>query len=88
MSPSLAGYGWFDDLALTVGLGLILLGLVVMGVFATLLGSAHFSEFVPGIGVVIIHTSFSTDLRAALIAFGLLVLLLWSVSRTLRTIFR
>ncbi|AXG07157.1 hypothetical protein DU500_12390 [Haloplanus rubicundus] len=79
-------YGWLDDAALTTGLGLVLLGLVVMGVVETLLGSAHFTEHVPGLGVAVVHTSFNPRLRAHVIALGFLVFLAWGRSRVVRTI--
>ncbi|QGX93370.1 hypothetical protein EI982_00570 (plasmid) [Haloplanus rallus] len=86
-TPPHSDYGWLDDAALATGLGLVLLGLVVMGVFETLLGSAHFTERVPGLGVVVVHTSFTPRLRAYVIAFGFLVLLAWGLSRLSRAIF-
>lgn len=86
MSPSRGSYSRFDDATLATGLGLVLVGLVVMGVFETLVGSAHFAEQVPGVGVVVVHASFSVRLRAYLIALGFLVLLAWSVARTSRAI--
>lgn len=87
MSPPNSYYDRLDDAALATGLGLVLLGLVVMGVFETLLGSAHFTERVPGLGVVVVHTSFTPRLRAHVIAFSFLVLLAWGLSRVGRAIF-
>lgn len=86
MSPPYSYYNRLDDAALAIGLGLVLLGLVAMGVFETLIGSAHFTERVPGVGVIIVHTSFTPDLRAYIIALGFLVLLAWGVSRIARAI--
>ncbi|WP_423999156.1 hypothetical protein ACOZ4I_10225 [Haloarcula salina] len=86
MLPPRSAYGWFDDAALATGLGLVLLGLVVMGFFETLAGSAHFTERIPGVGVVIVHTSFTPHLRAYIIALGFLILLVWGVSRVGRAI--
>jgi hypothetical protein len=85
-TPLHSDYGWLDDAALATGLGLVLLGLVVMGVVETLLGSAHFTERVPGLGVVVVHTSFTPRLRAHVIALGFLVLLAWGLSRVGRAI--
>lgn len=82
-----SAYGWLDEAALATSLGLILLGLVVMGVFETLIGSAHFTENVVGIGVIVVHTSFTPDLRAYSIALGFVVLLAWGVSRMAREMF-
>lgn len=86
MSPPHPDYGWFDDIALATGLGYVLFGLVVMGVFETLIGSAHFTERVIRIGVIIVHTSFTPHLRAYVIALGFLVLLAWGFSRISRAI--
>lgn len=86
MSAPDSEYGWLDEATLATGFGLVLLGLVVMGVFETLIGSAHFTERVIGVGVVIVHTSFTPHLRAYLIALGFLVLFVWGVSRTSRAI--
>ncbi len=86
MSPPRSDYGWLDEAVLATGLGLVLLGLVVMGFFETLAGSAHFTERVVGVGTVIVHTSFSPHLRASVIALGFLVLLALGVSRVGRVI--
>lgn len=86
MSPPHSDYGWLDDATLATGLGLVLLGLVVMGVLETLLGSAHFTERVIGTGVITVHTSFIPRLRAYVIALGFLVLLAWGFSRMSRAI--
>lgn len=86
MSPPHSYYDRLDDAALAIGLGLVLLGLVAMGVLETLIGSAHFTERVAGVGVIIVHTSFTPDLRAYIIALGFLVLLAWGVSRVARAI--
>lgn len=75
-----------DDVALATGLGFVLLGLVVMGVFETLFESVHYTERVPGVGVIIVHTSFSPHLRASIIALGFIVLLAWGFSRVGRAI--
>lgn len=85
-TPPHSDYGRLDDVSLVTGLGLVLLGLVVMGVVETLLGSAHFTERVPGLGVVVVHTSVTPRLRAHVIVLGLLVLLAWGLSRVGRTI--
>ena len=85
-TPPQADGSWLDDAALATGLGLALLGLVVMGVVETLLGSAHFAERVPGVGVVVVHTSFAPRLRASVIALGFAVLLAWGLSRVGRAI--
>ena len=85
-TPPHSDYGWLDDATLATGLGLVLLGLVVMGVFETLLRSAHFTERVPGLGVVVVHTSFTPRLRAHVIALGFLVLLAWGLSRVGRAV--
>ena len=71
---------------LATGLGLVLLGLVVMGVFETLIGSVHFTERVIGVGVIIVHTSFTPHLRAYVIALGFLILFMWGISRMSRAI--
>jgi hypothetical protein len=73
--------GRLEEGVLTVGLGLVLLGVVAMGVFETLVGTAHVSEHVPGLGVIVIHTSVSPELRAYTAAAGLVVLLVWGLSR-------
>lgn len=86
MSPPHSDHSQLDDAALATGLGLVLLGLVVMGFFETLLGSAHFTEHIVGVGVVTVHTSFSPHLRASVIALGFLVLLAWGISRVGRAI--
>ena len=86
MAPKRPAYGRLDDAMLATGLGLVLLGLVVMGVFETLVGSAHVTERVPGVSVVVVHASFSPHLRASTIALGGLVLLVWSLSRVGRAI--
>lgn len=79
-------YGWLDDVALAIGLGLVLLGLVVMGFFETLVGSAHVTERVGGVAIVVVHTSFTPRLRAYTIALGFLVLLAWGLSRVCRSV--
>lgn len=86
MSPPYSDYGWLDDATLVTGLGLVLLGLVVMGVFETLVGSAHFTERGITGNVIIVHVSFTPHLRAYIIALGFLVLLAWGVSRVGRAI--
>jgi len=86
MSTPPLDYVRLDDVALAAGLGFVLLGLVVMGVFETLIGSVHFTERFPGGGVVIVHTSFSPHLRAYIIALGFIVLLAWGFSRVCRAI--
>ena len=86
MSSRQSYYNRLDDAALAIGLGLVLLGLVAMRVFETLVGSPHFTERVPGIGVIIVHTSVTPDLRAYVIALGFLVLLAWGLSRVARAI--
>ncbi len=86
MSPAHSNYSRIDGVTLGIGLGLILLGLIAMGVFETLIGSAHFTERVPGVGVIIVHTSFSPHLRAYVIALGFLILFLWGFSRMGRAI--
>jgi hypothetical protein len=86
MSTPQLDYVRLDDVALTTGLGFVLLGLLVMGVFETLLGSVHFTERVPGGGVIVVHTSFSPHLRAYIIALGFIVLLAWGFSRVGRAI--
>lgn len=86
MSTPHFDYIRLDDVALATGLGFVLLGLVVMGVFETLLGSAHFTDRVPGVGVIVVHTSFSPHLRAYIIALGFIVLLAWGFSRVGRAI--
>lgn len=85
-TPPHSDYGRLDDAALATGLGLVLLGLVVMGVVETLLGSAHVTERVPGLGVVVVHTAFTPRLRAHVIALGSLVLLAWGLSRVGRAV--
>ncbi|MFD1646820.1 hypothetical protein [Haloarchaeobius litoreus] len=86
MSPPHPDYGWLDEAALATGLALVLLGLVVMGFFETLVGSAHVTESVGGVDIVVVHTSFSPRLRAYTIALGFLVLLAWGLSRVCRSI--
>ena len=86
ISPPPSDYGRLEEAVLATGLGLCLLGLVVMGFFETLLGSAHFTEHIVGVGVVIVYTSFSPHLRASAIALGFLVLLAWGISRVVRAI--
>lgn len=78
--------GRLEEGVLTVGLGLVLLGVVAMGVFETLVGTAHVSEEFPGVGVIVIHTSVSPELRAYTAATGLLILLVWGLFRVGRTI--
>jgi hypothetical protein len=86
MTPLPQEPGRLEEGALAMGLGLVLLGVVAMGVFETLVGTAHVSEHVPGLGVVVIHTSVSPELRAYTAAAGLLVLFGWGVSRVGRTV--
>lgn len=81
-------YNRSDDVALAIGLGLILFGLVVMGFFETLVGSAHFTERVIRVGVFIVHTSFTPVLRAYIIALGFIVLFGWGLVRVGRAITR
>jgi hypothetical protein len=86
MAPPPHEPGRLEEGALALGLGLVLLGVVAMGVFETLVGTAHVSEHVPGLGVVVIHTSVSPELRAYTAAAGLFVLLVWGISRMGRTV--
>ncbi len=86
MSQPQSEYSRLDEAALATGLGLILFGLVVLGVFETLAGSPHIAEHVPGAGVIVVHTSFTPTLRAAVIASGFLVLLGWALARVGRAI--
>jgi hypothetical protein len=86
VSPPVPDYGRFDRVALAVGFGLILLGAAVVGFFETVLGSVHVSQRVVGVGVVVFHTSFDAELRAAVMAVGFLVLFVWGLSRVARAI--
>ncbi|MFB6202069.1 MAG: hypothetical protein ABEI98_08665 [Halorhabdus sp.] len=86
MTTEYTYYGKIEEALLAVGLGLVLLGAVVIGFFETVLGSAHFTQRIPGLGVVIVHTSFTPHLRASVIALGFLVLFGWSCYRVGRAI--
>lgn len=86
MTTEYTYYGKIEEALLAVGLGLVLLGTVVIGFFETVLGSAHFTQRIPGLGVVIVHTSFAPHLRASVIALGFLVLFGWSCYRVGRAI--
>lgn len=65
-----------DKIAMVLGGGLIVLGIVVFGFFETVLGNPHTLEQTNQAGDVIVHTTFSPNLRAGIIALGLLV---WGV---------
>lgn len=86
MSRPAPDYAWFDEAMLAGGLGLVLLGLVVLGVVETLLGSVHVTERTVRLGVIVVHTSFTPGLRPSLVAIGFLVLFGWSLSRIGRAI--
>ena len=79
-------YGRLDTAALTIGLGLVLVGVAVMGFFETVLGSVHLTQRVTGVGVIVVHTSFTPHGRAYLIMLGFSVLFVWGCSRLVRAI--
>ncbi|MDX1745355.1 MAG: hypothetical protein R3324_05400 [Halobacteriales archaeon] len=81
-------YGRVDSLALTIGLGLVLFGVAVMGFFETVLGSVHLTQRIAGVDVIVVHTSFAPHGRAYLIALGFTVLLGWGVARVARSVLR
>lgn len=81
MSKSQSDYEWFDDAALALGLGFVLIGVVVMGVVETFLGSGHFTAHVSGLDIIIVHISFTPHIRAYVMTAGLLILLAWGLSR-------
>lgn len=81
MASESPDYDPIDEAALVLGLGLVVVGSAVIGVFETLLGSVHITKRISGVGVVIFHTSFSPHLRASIIALGFLILFMWGVSR-------
>lgn len=70
-----------DKIAMVVGGGLIMLGTLVMGLFETIIGNPHVMEQTNEAGDVIAHTTFDPNLRAFLIAAGLLVWGLYVVYR-------
>lgn len=81
MSGPHSDYHWLDDVALATGLGLVLLGVVVMGILETVMGSPHVFEPVAGI---VIHTSLAPQLRAYISALGFIILLVWGFYRVSR----
>lgn len=78
MSRSHSEYDWLDDVVLAAGLGLVLLGVIVMGLLETVIGSPH--VFVPIAGGVI-HTSIAPQFRAYISALGFIILLAWGFYR-------
>lgn len=68
-----------DKLAMVVGGGLVLFGVTVMGTLETLLGSAHSVPQTNEAGEVVAHTTFAPNLRAAIIALGLVVFFLYGL---------
>jgi hypothetical protein len=86
MPTSFSTYGGFDAAALTIGLGLVLVGVAVIGFLETAFGSLHFTRSVDGVGVIIVHTSFTPHVRAYLVAIGLVVLFGWGSYRICRAI--
>lgn len=77
---SYARLGLADKIAMILGGGLILIGVVVIGFIETLV-SPHSLEPSSTTGDVIIHTAISPTLRAYLIALGLLVWGLYALYR-------
>lgn len=86
MSSPWSDYRLIDEAVIVIGLSLILFGVAVMGFFETILGSTHFTQQIPGVGVIIIHTSFTPHIRAYIIALGFLILLGWGFYRVGRAI--
>ena len=86
MTPEPPEHTGLDEAAVAVGLGLVLVGVVVMGLLATLLGTTTVGVRLPGIGVVPVHAAFSPDLRATLVAVGFSVLFVWGTSRFVRAL--
>lgn len=86
MPPSPSTYDRFDAAALTIGLGLVLVGVAVIGFLETAIGSVHFTQRIGGVGVVVVHTSFTPHGRAYLVALGFVVLFGWGVYRFSRAI--
>lgn len=73
-----------DAIGMTLGGGLVLLGTFVFGLFETLLGSPHAIPVTDETGRIVTHTTFSMELRAAIVALGLAVLALYAVARLVR----
>ncbi len=68
-----------DKIAMALGGGLVLLGTAVFGFFETLLGNPHAVAETNEAGDVIAHTTFDPQLRAYIIAAGLLIWGLFAV---------
>lgn len=81
MAHATSGRTPLDTLGMVVGGGLVLLGTVVFGFFETVLGTPHAIPVADEAGRIVTHTTFSMELRAGIIALGLLVLTLFAVVR-------
>lgn len=86
MRTSPSTYRRVDAAALTIGLGLVLVGVVVIGFIETVAGSVHVTHRIEGVGVIVVHTSFTPHGRAYLVATGFGVLLGWGTYRLGRAI--
>lgn len=70
-----------DTIGMLLGGGPLLLGTVVLGFVETVVGTPHAIPVADEAGRIVTHTTFSLDLRAGLIALGLLVLGLYALAR-------
>lgn len=73
--------GLADRIAMTLGGGLILLGVVVLGILEALIGTSNPVPVTNDAGEVVAATTFPVELRTALIAAGLVVLGLYAALR-------
>ena len=69
-----------DKIAMLLGGGLVLLGTTVMGIVESFF-SGHQLEPGGNLGDVVVHTTINPQVRAFIIALGLLVLLLYGLYR-------
>jgi hypothetical protein len=79
-------YTTLEEALLAGALAVVLLGTVGLGLLEMLMGTTHVTQRVPGIGIVAVHTSFSPDVRAAVVALGFLLLAVWACIRVARAI--
>ncbi|MDY6819343.1 MAG: hypothetical protein SVG88_11835 [Halobacteriales archaeon] len=68
-----------DSIAMALGGGLIFLGLVVLGVLEAIIGNPHAVPQTNDAGKVVATTTFDPTLRAAIIALGMLIWLLYGL---------
>lgn len=86
MTAESTEYGVVDEVLLVGSLGLVLVGAFVFGFIEMVMGTAHLSQRVPHLGVVIVYTSVDPQLRAAIMAAGFVGLAVWGCFRFGRAI--